>query len=101
MVYLGSYMRAVVALSSLLFCSAQLAAQPVSEWNYNGSTFLVWERGSQIAIRVKVPSDHLARNGAQLGSMIFLGERNGNALTGTAYKFYPAAAPPGFPCRAQ
>lgn len=89
-------MRMLVVLISFMFFSVPLCAEPVTAWNYNGSTVLVWERGSQLAIRVKEPSDHLARNGGQLGSMIFLGERNGNQLSGTAYKFYPGCRPAGF-----
>ena len=90
--------RTCVALVLLLACSSRLSAQPVTPWNYNGSTVLVFERDGKLAIRVKAPSDELARSGGQMGSMIFLGERNGNALSGTAYKYYgPQCGAMSFP----
>jgi hypothetical protein len=73
----------------VLICAAFPAcAETSTVWNYKGSAAELTQSGSEITIRFSTPSRLLSDSGAHDGDVLFRGQRFGDRLSGTAYKFY-------------
>jgi len=87
-VFLTFVPRVLCAACVLVASAAPVRADTATVWNYKGSVAEFTESGSEVTIRFSTPSQLLRDSGAHAGDVLFRGERIGDRLSGTAYKFY-------------
>jgi hypothetical protein len=82
----ATIMRTMGACSLLLLSLAEQVAAD-SLWEHNGSTLQLREEGTVRAFRYSEPRAELRKAGVVDGTVLFDGKKNGNRLSGTAYRF--------------
>lgn len=91
------FLRAFLFLFAPGALTLTAAAETATVWNYKGSVAELIQSGSETVIRFSTPSQLLRDSGAHAGDLIFQGQRFGDRLSGTAYKFYgPQCGAKGF-----
>ena len=81
-------MRVVRAVSFCVMLATMVHAEPAALWQYKGSTVELVQSGADVTIRFSTLSDLLSNSGAQVGDILFRGQRFNDRLSGTAFKFY-------------
>ena len=78
-------------LAALAVAGSAVAAD--SYWTHNGSRMLLIANGPERIFRYKDPRPGLQALGIADSSILFVGRRDGDRISGTAYVFAPGCAP--------
>jgi hypothetical protein len=72
-----------------------------SQWSHNGSIMSLSERNNNVEMDYVQPRPGMLQVGVRASTPLFIGQRDGDAVEGTAYLFDPTCGPVGYEVKGQ
>jgi hypothetical protein len=94
-------------IETLYRCPAEKMAEPpiskaiISQWKHNGSIMSMSEEQGSLEIAYVQPRPGMSAVGVRADTTLFLGQRDGDQVEGTAYLFNPNCGPLGYQVKGQ
>ncbi|MGO4513801.1 hypothetical protein AB4Z51_43250 [Bradyrhizobium sp. 2TAF36] len=97
----GSRVETLYRCSSVSITDTERSKAVVTEWRHNGSVMSLSEEGSNLEIAYMQPRPGILAVGVRAKTTLFLGQRDGVQVEGTAYIFHPNCGPIGYQVKGQ